>query len=217
MQHVLDSNDERALEPIVNWRNDPDRGYSSTIVCTWDRTGLFSTLAGSFSASGINILSAQIFTRGDGIVLDTFDVTDARQGGLVSKEDRERFENLVSRALTLRPVNFPGLIARAKPARPLYQSLDGERIPTRIRFDRETSDGRTVMDIETEDRLGLLYVVSKVLSKLGVDIALAKIFTEKGAAIDTFYLVDSHRNKIMSKERQRQVADALRGALVAME
>jgi [protein-PII] uridylyltransferase len=217
MRHVLETNDERALEPIVQWRTDPDRGYSSAKVCTWDRAGLFSTLAGSFSASGINILSAQIFTRNDGIVIDTFEVTDARQGGPVSKEDCERFENIVSRALTLHPVDFPALIAKAKPARSVYQSLDGERIPTHIRFDRQPSDERTVIDIETEDRLGLLYVLSKVLSKLGVDIALAKIFTEKGAAIDTFYVVDRLRKRVMNKDRQRQVADALRGALAAME
>src|SRR5437867_10278482 len=55
--------EEKALEPVVSWHNAPDRGYTTAKVCTWDRAGLFSTLAGSFSAASINILSAQIFSR----------------------------------------------------------------------------------------------------------------------------------------------------------
>ena len=44
--------------------------------------------------------------------------------------------------------------------RPLYQAYTGERIPTQVRFDNESSDTRTLIEIETEDRLGLLYGAS---------------------------------------------------------
>ena len=83
---------------MVNWHNEPDRGYNAVKVCTWDRAGLFSKIAGSFSATGLNILSAQIFTRTDGIVLDTFIVTDARTGNLAGAEQRDKFENVLNQA-----------------------------------------------------------------------------------------------------------------------
>jgi len=203
----------KALEPVVNWHNEPDRGYTSVKVCTWDRAGLFSKIAGSFSAAGLNILSAQVFTRNDGIVLDTFFVTDAVTGSLVNREEREKFEVMLFRALLGEELDFPALIAKQRSARPLYQSLEGERIPTRIHFDNETSESCTIIDIETEDRLGLLYLISKVLSELELNIHLAKISTEKGAAIDSFYIADLEGQKIIAPARQEIIQQKLRATL----
>ncbi|HYV31605.1 MAG TPA: HD domain-containing protein, partial [Candidatus Binatia bacterium] len=205
--------EERALEPVVSWHNAPDRGYTTAKVCTWDRAGLFSIITGSFSAAGINILSAQIFSRGDGIVLDTFCVTDAAAGGVVGREARERLENILRKALVGEEVDFHSLIARQKSARPLYQALSGERIQTRIFFDNETSEKRTVIDLETEDHLGLLYAIAQVLTEAGLDIYLAKISTEKGAAIDSFYVSERDGQKIVRPERQKHIAEKLLAAL----
>src|SRR6476660_15802 len=90
------SEEDAALTPVVNWHNEPDRCCSAVKVCTWDRAGLFSKIAGSFSATGLNILTAQIFSRDDGIVLDTFYVTDARKGSLAEREQRDKFEELLN-------------------------------------------------------------------------------------------------------------------------
>jgi len=216
MHHQL-AEEEKALEPIVTWHNEADRVYTSAKVCTWDRAGLFSKIAGSFSAAGINILSAQVFTRSDGIVLDMFFVTDGRTGTLVNREEREKFEDILRQALTEATFDFRSLIARQKTVRPLYQSLEGERIPTRIQFDNDTSETHTVIDIETEDRLGLLHFISQALSELRLDISLAKISTEKGAAIDSFYVCESDGQKVWRPDRQNVIAPRLREAIAALD
>jgi [protein-PII] uridylyltransferase len=208
---------ESPLEPVVNWHNEPDRGYTAVKICTWDRAGLFSNIAGSFSACGLNILSAQIFTRKDGIALDTFFVTDAKTGLLADQPAREKFESLLFNVLTGGEVDFHKLIERQRIHRPSYQSLEGERIPTRIHIDNEMSEGNTVIEIETEDRLGLLYVISQTLTGLDLNISVAKICTEKGAAIDTFYVAGSDGQKVHELERQRQVERSLRAALAALD
>src|SRR5258708_38219709 len=110
---------EQAVDWIRTGSTVPCLVITDCKVCTWDRAGLFSKIAGSFSAAGINILSAQIFTRADGIVLDTFYVTDARGGGLINREEREHFEGFLRTALTEGEVDFHGLIGRQKAARPL--------------------------------------------------------------------------------------------------
>ena len=113
-------------------------------------------------------------------------------------------------------MDFPALIARQKFARPLYQSLEGERIPTRIHFDNDTSETRTVIDIETEDRLGVLYNISQVMTDLELDISIAKIFTEKGAVMDSFYIGEADGQKIFAPERQKAIEEKLRAALATL-
>ena len=199
------SEEEHALAPVVRWHNEPDRGYNVVKVCTWDRAGLFRKIAGSLSAAGLNILSAQIFTRTDDIVLDTFYVADALTGNLAGSDQRGRFEGVLHRALTGEEVDFRSLIGRQRITRPLYQAYTGERIATQIHLDNETSENRTLIEIETEDRIGLLYTISQTLTELALDISAAKICTERGAALDSFYVRELSGGKVLDPERQRAI------------
>ena len=211
------SDEESPLAAVINWHNEPDRGYNTVKVCTWDRAGLFSKIAGSFSALGLNILSAQIFTRADGMVMDTFFVTDAKSGNLADREERDEFEKLLNQVLAGEAVDFHALIARQKIARPLFQAYLGERIPTQIRFDNEASENRTLIEVETEDRIGLLYAISQAFTELNLDISAAKICTEKGAAIDSFYVRELDGAKILAPERQTTIDHKLHEAIHQLE
>lgn len=213
MRNLLSNDPDVSLAPAIEWTDEPDRGCSRVKICTWDRAGLFSKLAGSFTAAGLNILSAQIFTRADRVVLDTFDVTSARTGVLATKEEQEKFDQLLCKAL-VGHVDFDPLIARQKVANPLYQSLEGERIATEIVFDNDTSERCTVIDVETEDRVGLLYTLSQTMSELGLDISIAKISTEKGAAMDSFYVTELNGEKVLAPHRQHSIEARLRTALL---
>ncbi|HXU75102.1 MAG TPA: [protein-PII] uridylyltransferase [Methylomirabilota bacterium] len=211
------SEEDSALAPVVNWHNEPDRGYNAVKVCTWDRAGLFSKIAGSLSAAGLNILSAQIFTRVDGIVLDTFFVNDAKTGNLAGHDQRAKFEQVLQKALIGDEVDFHNLIQKQKIIRPAYQAYTGERIATQVRFDNEASESRTLVEIETEDRIGLLYIISQTLSELDLDISAARISTEKGAAIDSFYVRELDGGKILEPERHRAIERKLRHAIHALD
>ena len=90
-------------------------------------------------------------------------------------------------------------------------------MPTVIGFDNETSNSSTILDIETEDRIGLLYYISRTFADLGLDISLAKILTEKGAAVDTFYITTWDKKKITSEEHQSYVEHRLQDAISALD
>ena len=147
------------------------------------------------------------------IVLDTFFVNDAKTGNLAGPEQRDKFEAILNKALTGEEVDFQSLIAKQKITRPLYHAYTGERIATQVRFDNEASETRTLIEIENEDRIGLLYMISQTLSELDLDISAAKISTEKGAAIDSFYVREMDGTKVLAPERQRAIERKLRHAI----
>lgn len=213
LERMLATAQRGVLHAIVRWRNYADRGCTAATICTTDRPGLFCKLAGSFGAVGLNILSAQIFTRSDGIVLDKFYVADAQTGALASKKQRQQFDELLAKVLSGEPIDLAALISQQQLGRRRYEPYEGEQIQTRIEFFNDASESATVIEVETEDRLGLLYAVSQALSAAGLNISAARICTEKGAAIDSFYVTEVDGHKITSTPRKEQIERALRGAI----
>ena len=216
MWNQLSRNDDLPLTPIVMWRDEKDRGCTSVRIASWDRLGLFAKIAGSFAASGLSILSARGFTRSDEIVLDTFYVVDASSGKLVSKKSREKFEDVLYRALT-EETDFAQEIAFQKTDDELKELYAEDRLETEIEFDNDTSEKFTVIDLETEDRVGLLYAISTALAELDVDIELVKITTEKGAATDSFYVEQKNGGKIEDPHHQIAVEAKIRSAILNLD
>jgi [protein-PII] uridylyltransferase len=212
-QTQFNETEENGLAPVISWFNQPDRGYSVVTVCTWDRERLFSSITGCFTATGFNILSAEIQTRSDGVALDTFYVTDAKSRALPDRDERIKFEGLLTKMLTNNNVDLGQLILKQKRAPSAYKSIEGERIPISIHMDNAAFD-RTIIDIEAEDRIGLLYDISIVLTELGLEVSLAKILTEKGAAIDTFYVSERIGGKVQNPERIKGIEHKLQLAIM---
>jgi [protein-PII] uridylyltransferase len=214
--HRLIWENDRALAPVTAWLDEPDRGYNTVKICTWDRAGLFEKIAGSLSASGLNILGAQIFTRSDGMALDTFYVNDARTGNLAKREQHDQFALLLEKVLNNDLVDLPALIARQIPHRTNYQAYAGENLATEIQFDNNASDTRTQIEVETEDRLGLLYAISRTFAELALDISGARIVTERGAAIDSFYVCELDGRKVTAPDRLTAIENRLREAVKSL-
>ena len=210
------SRQDRALEPIVKWRHQRDRGFSTVELCTWDRHAIFTKFTGALTAAGLNILSARIFSRKDGIVMDSFEVVDAGTGSLVKKIKCDKFSNIIKDVLN-EATDLDILVDKASQTPPLYQAVERDSIPTKITFDNERMPRRSIVEIETEDRVGLLYIVSKVFAELNIDLSYAKILTEKGAAIDSFYIQNEEGEKITTKAEQQDIRLALTQALEMAE
>lgn len=211
----LYTGDGDPLEPVVAWHDEPHRGFSVVRLATWDRSGLFNKMAGALTAAGLNILSAEIFTRTDDIVLDTFYVTDALTGQLATRDAHNEFESVLRAALA-GDIDLANCIRQRMARWPAYRPNEGERIPTAIRFDNSASDSRTVLDVEAEDCVGLLHAISKVLSDLGFNISLARICSGKGAVSDTFYLTDRAGGKILDPQRQVLIESRIREAVARL-
>ncbi|PYV41474.1 MAG: hypothetical protein DMG06_16970, partial [Acidobacteria bacterium] len=79
---------------VLNWEGHPDKGYTDLTLVTRDHRGLFAQIAGTLSAFNLNILSAQLTTRDDGIVFDQFQVGGQAGNYRLHQQDYPRVEKL---------------------------------------------------------------------------------------------------------------------------
>lgn len=205
--------DGRVLDPVIAWHSERDRGYSVLKICTWDRPRLFNRVAGALAAVSLNILGARIFSRPDGPVFDTLFVTDPQTSRIPGREARERFDDLLTRSLRGEPVDLHQCIAQHRNRSSTLRLAGFEPIPARITFDNSILRDRTVIEIEGADRVGLLFDLTDTLADLGLDITFARISTERGAAIDTFYVTEPEGTPVTHPDRRRAIEQRLRATL----
>jgi [protein-PII] uridylyltransferase len=200
-------------EFAVEWIPYPLVGHSEVTVCAFGRPGRFAQIVGTLTASRMNILSAQIFTRRDGLVLRTFHVDDGKGGAITDGEVRRRFERDLDRVLAGQADVEQLILSRQREVMSRPTRERGTRPLTRIEFDNYVSQTYTVIDVRTHDRLGLLYTISRVLRELNLDIRLAKIATEVEQVMDVFYVTDRGGGKVRNERRKKEIRERLEAAI----
>jgi [protein-PII] uridylyltransferase len=82
-----------------------------------------------------------------------------------------------------------------------------------VTVDNSLSDTHTVVEVKAQDRLGLLYLVTRALAAEGLDIATAKIATDLDHALDTFYVTDRQGRKIEAPPALAHLRETITAAL----
>jgi [protein-PII] uridylyltransferase len=210
----VSSGGEFPLAPAIKWNVVAEQGHSVVTFCTWERERLLAKVAGSFSVVPLNILSADVFPRGDNVVLGIFRVCDTKARPVTNPRDLELVEQTLRRALEDETFDLLPLIEKAKrQSRRLAPAIE---FPTRIAIDNKTHPTYTLIEIQAPDRIGLLYDVLSCLDRESVLIPLSRINTQAGAAIDTLYVVDGSTNaKITDSNRIRMIQQHLKSAILS--
>jgi len=202
------------LTSAIQWKAVPEQGHSVVIFCTWERERLLAKVAGSFSVVPLNILSADIFQRGDNVVLGVFRVCDTKARPVTHQRDFTLVEQTLRRALEDESFDFLPLIEKAK--RQSHCLTTGIEFPTRIAIDNKTHPVYALIEIQAPDRLGLLYDVLTCLDRENLLVPLSRVNTQAGAAIDTLYVADrSTRGKITDAHRIRAIQQRLQNAILS--
>jgi len=186
-------------------------GYSEFTICAHDMPGLFSRITGVMAANGVNILGAQINTIRNGKVLDILQV-NSPQGMLITDQQRWQKVEAEMRQAIHGEVKVADLVARRQ--RPtLLTSHPAPRFPTRVEIDNEVSVDYTVLDIYTHDKVGLLYLITSTLTRLGLYIGVSKISTKVDQVADVFYVRDIFGQKIMAADKLADITTQLKTAI----
>lgn len=168
--------------------------------------GIFHRLTGALASQGLQILTAEINTLADGLVLDRFWVCDPDYSGEPPPERLDAIRRSLAESLT-KPGGSPPSFRRT-------WQMGGRRAvahtqETRVRTDNTTSEQFTILDIFTSDRPGLLYTITRTLFELDLSVSRAKIGTFLDQVVDVFYVTDRQNGKIEDEGRLEKIQQRL--------
>jgi [protein-PII] uridylyltransferase len=193
-----------AGDVIIDYAHDRG-GYTDLTIILHEVMGTLSIAAGGLAGWNMNILSAQIFTGKDGIVVDTLQVTDYNK----QPAHDDQLWNSISEDLK-RLLTGQARVEDMMPAGSPYSRRTSLRdIPAKVVVDNDASDRYTVIEVYAQDRLGLLHDITGELFRLGCYISSAKVNTGVDQIVDVFYVTDIFRMKIEDRDRIENIKAAL--------
>jgi [protein-PII] uridylyltransferase len=193
---------------VTTLRHVPEAEYSELTICTPDRPGLFAMITGVLTAHGMNIVGARITTSRGGIALDSFRVGHLDQREMVLEPERwERVQHMLARVLRGQADVEKLVAASYRPS--ILERKVSAAVATEVIADNDVSADYTVLDVTTQDRVGVLFTITHTLHRLGLVIHLAKITTQVHQVLDVFYVTDREGTKITDVGRLGEIRDTV--------
>lgn len=214
---------ERCLETGTTAQHvffDPEHGLTQWIIATPDQPGILARMAGALSASGLNILTAEVTSTASGHALDFFRVNpqyDIQYDSAPTRHEPlsaakvERVRQTITQALE-DGEHIEALIDRRRQSQALM-SRHQPSVEAEVRVYQDVSDDFTVLEIKATDRPGLLYAIAKILHHHGINTYFSKIDSHGNTIVDTFYVEDGQSRQKLSASRVETLTKGLLEAL----
>ncbi|ABM62235.1 [protein-PII] uridylyltransferase [Halorhodospira halophila] len=189
--------------PLVLAASQETGGGARIFLYAPDSRDLFARCVWALDRLGLSIQDARVITTDGGFTLDSYRVLE-QHGAPPSEEQRleEVRQALAAAAAEQGPPPAP--VARHIP-----RQLQHFRTETQIHFTDDPDNHRTVVELITADRPGLLARVGKAFSGCGVRVKNAKIATMGERAEDVFFITDDQGQPLRLPVQYRCVREAL--------
>lgn len=193
-QHIETIQQNHRTGATVTLHYSHHHAFTELTIITKDRPYALSDFCGILTAHDANIIDANIFTRYDGIIIDKFRVVDFIHGTSLSDETcvdiKQRLDDLAAGTLT----NIAELVQRQRRKwRRKYSKLKTNH-EVQVKFD--STPHHTIIDVFGPDIIGMLFVITRTLSELGLNIYFAKIASRLDGIVDSFYVLTDEGKRI---------------------
>ncbi len=185
---------EYKKKTCIQFSQDKQRLATEIMVYTKDKPGLLYKLSGAVSVSGFNVIEAKVSTLKNGMALDVLWVRDLNGLMLDNLYHFPKLKEIMYKIL----LNNFSLKEKIRNEKNKYLKKNLFNINTKMFIDNNMSKNHTILEINTFDRIGLIYDLTRKLYKLGFKISSAKILTIGKKISNIFYIQDFKENKIKS-------------------
>ncbi len=193
-------------DPLVAVQASSERGTTAILAFAPHRYNSFAITTAVLDQLGLNIVDARITPTGDGFSLDLYHVLEEDGAPIADSERIGEIERALWRALQ-HPDEAPVTVTRRVPRQSRMF-----RTATQIAVTVDERNRRSVLELTSGDRPGLLCDVGKVLMEERVDLLAAKIMTVGERAEDVFYLA-SLAGQPLDEAAATRLQQKLSGAL----
>ena len=178
----------------IQFSQDKNRLATEITVYTKDKPGLLYKLSGAVSVSGFNVIEAKVSTLKNGMALDVLWVRDLNGLMLDNLYHAPKLKEIMYKILS----NNFSLKEKIENEKNKYLKKNLFNINTKMFVDNNMSKKHTILEINTFDRIGLIYDLTRKLYKLGFKISSAKTLAIGKRINNIFYIQDFKENKIES-------------------
>ncbi len=193
-------NDDGPDTPLVQVAEVGDQG-TTVFMYTRDRDYLFGLTTGVLAQAGLSIMDARISTTGNGYTVDSYMIAEADGSVINNPGRREEIRQALADAIANPDISEIQVTRRQS------RRTRAFNVPTQVYF---RDDGnRTVMELITADRPGLLSTVGGVFRKRGILVETAKIGTIGERAEDVFFITDSEHKPLKDRAMFHQLRQIL--------
>jgi [protein-PII] uridylyltransferase len=187
----------------------PGSPVDTAVVLGWTRPGFRRLVAESFAANGIDVLEARLFTRADGLVVDTFQVRDDQTGDRVSVPRWESTRRDIEASLLGELDTVSKVAARAA----VYLHQPSRTPVPRVECSVDSATGDVVVGIRCSDRIGRLAEILAIFASCGLEVRLAKLDSRGDELVDTFHVMaESH---VGDEQGMRDLAGLIEASLTS--
>jgi len=202
--HHIEMANSMNNEPLqVEWKIE-NGIHAKVTLCTKDRYGLFSKIAGSMFLNRLSILEARIHTWENSIVLDTFWVEDRTER---IEQRLQQFKQDLKEILNGKFL-LNDLLSKRDETIGVFQKVI-PKVKGEVKINNHDSDLFTIVEVTGEDRLGILYDMTRTLTEHGCNICFARISTLRNQIVDVFYIQDEWGERILEKNKLEYLKQAL--------
>lgn len=179
-------------------------GRGTTVfVYTPDRDHLFGLSTGVLARLGLNILDARINTTADGFTLDSYVVMEGDGTAIAPGHRFEEIRESLHRVLADPNISVVDVNRRTS------QKLKHFDTPTDVSFSLDKVRNRTILELVTADRPGLLSMIGRIFQKRGLLLDAAKIGTIGERAEDVFFITGADHQPISDASQLDELREVL--------
>ena len=183
-------------------------GATQIFIYAPDRVCLFRDIATTLANLNLSIQDARVMTSSSsGFSLDTFIVLD-EHGDCVG-QDQQQIDNIITQLLKAieQPEQIRPFNKRVSRAKKVFN------VPAQVSLSHDLDNHRSIVEVSTADRPGLLAICSDVFANLNISMTSAKISTLGEKVEDLFFIQTEQQQAVVDNQLADQICTQLTEAL----